>query len=258
MAVARLRLDELLVTRSLADDLRAAQGLIVAGHVLVADRRVDKPGTPVKVDAAVRLVGDRPGPYVSRGGLKLQGALDILSLNVNDLHCADIGASTGGFTDCLLQRGAAAVWAVDVGYGLLADKLRRDPRVVVRDRTHARALTPADCPFAIDLITVDVSFITVRAILPSLLGLLPVGGRVLAMVKPQFEADRGEVGDGGVVRDEAVRHAVVQRVVDAAHVWGAIVEGRAESPVHGPAGNREVFLLLRKTGSATVGGSDGH
>jgi 23S rRNA (cytidine1920-2'-O)/16S rRNA (cytidine1409-2'-O)-methyltransferase len=245
MAIPRLRLDALLVARSLADDLRSAQGLILAGQVLVDDRPQDKPGTAVRADAVVRLRGERSGPYVSRGGLKLQGALQALGLDVSGLHCADIGASTGGFTDCLLQHGAAAVWAVDVGYGLLAEKLRQDPRVIIRDRTHARDLTPSDKPFALDLITVDVSFIAARTLLPALATLVDAGGRLLVMVKPQFELAAHEVGAGGVVRDEAERATAVQRFLAAAASSGLQLESQADSEVAGPAGNREVFVLLR-------------
>lgn len=251
MAVSRLRLDALLVARSLADDLRTAQGLILAGQVLVDDRPNDKPGSAVRSDAMVRLRGERSGPFVSRGGLKLQGALQALGIGVEGLHCADIGASTGGFTDCLLQHGAAAVWAVDVGYGLLADKLRRDPRVVVRDRTHARDLVRDDRPFGLDLIAVDVSFIAARTLLPALAALIDQGGKLLVMVKPQFELPPQDVGAGGVVRDEAGRAAAVQRVVEAAAAAGLVVVAQADSEVAGPAGNREVFVLLQRV--ATTG-----
>lgn len=246
MAKQRSRLDELVVARALADDLHTAQGLIVAGHVLVADKRLDKPGAAVLVDAAVRLVGVREGPFVSRGGLKLQGALQALDLDVRGLACIDLGASTGGFSDCLLQLGAARVLAVDVGYGLLADKLRRDPRVTVRERTHVRELTRQSLPWPADLVTADLSFIALRPLLDTILGLVGPGGRALLMVKPQFEAERGEVGAGGVVRDDTLRCAIVQRVVQASQALGAVVLGQADSQLPGPSGNREVFLLLRR------------
>ncbi len=243
---ARMRLDQLLVARGLAEDTRAAQALVLAGQVVVGEQRVDKPGAPTLPDAPVRLTGVKAGPYVSRGGLKLQSALEALQLDVTGLHCLDVGASTGGFTDCLLQRGAARVIALDVGYGLLADKLRRDPRVTQLERTHARQLQAQQLPFEPQLITVDVSFIGVAGLLPVLLGVLAPGGRLLAMVKPQFEAARGEVPAGGVVRDDELRRAIAQRVVAAAQQLGAQLLGQADSGLAGPAGNREIFLLVGK------------
>lgn len=245
----RMRLDHLLVARGLAEDDHAAQALVLAGHVVVGEQRVDKPGAPIAQDAPLRVIGAKAGPYVSRGGLKLQSALQALELDVSGLACLDVGASTGGFTDCLLQRGAARVVALDVGYGLLAEKLRRDPRVTQLERTHARQLQASQLPFAPQLITVDVSFIGVAGLLPVLLGVLAPGGRLLAMIKPQFEAARGEVPVGGVVRDDDLRRAIAQRVVAAAVQLGAHVLGQADSAVAGPAGNREIFLLLSKGGA---------
>lgn len=245
----RMRLDQLLVARGLAEDAHAASALVLAGQVVVGEQRVDKPGAPTLQDAPLRVIGGKSGPYVSRGGLKLQSALEALALDVAGLDCLDVGASTGGFTDCLLQHGAARVVALDVGYGLLAEKLRRDPRVTQLERTHARQLQPQQIPFAPQLITVDVSFIGVAGLLPVLLGVLAPGGRLLAMVKPQFEASRGEVPAGGVVRDDELRRAIAQRVVAAAEQLGAQVLGQADSALAGPAGNREIFLLLCK-GSA--------
>lgn len=238
------RLDQLLVARGLAEDLHTAQALVLAGQVVVGEQRVDKPGAPTREDAPLRLTGVKQGPYVSRGGLKLQSALEALQVDVAGLDCLDVGASTGGFTDCLLQRGATRVVALDVGYGLLADKLRRDPRVIPLERTHIRDLRPGMLPFAPQLITVDLSFIGVANLLAVLLGALAPAGRLLLMVKPQFEAARGEVPSGGVIRDEALRQAIAQRVVVAAQQLGAVVLGQADSGVAGPAGNREIFLLL--------------
>lgn len=238
------RLDQLLVARGLAEDLHTAQAFVLAGQVVVGEQRVDKPGAPTRDDAPLRLIGAKAGPYVSRGGLKLQSALEALNIDVTGLDCLDVGASTGGFADCLLQRGAARVVALDVGYGLLADKLRRDPRVTPLERTHARDLKAEQLPFAPQLITVDLSFIGVAGLLAVLLGALAPGGRLLLMVKPQFEAARGEVPNGGVIRDEALRQAIAQRVVAAAQQLGAAVLGQADSAVTGPAGNREIFLLL--------------
>ncbi len=245
MSQPRLRLDALLVARSLADDLHAAQALVLAGDVVVGDHRADKPGQLVKHDVAVRLK-HAPGRYVSRGGEKLAGALDALSIDVAGLHCVDVGASTGGFTDCLLQRGALAVVAVDVGRGLLHERLRQDSRVIVKDRCHARDLCPADLPFAPDLLVADLSFIGLRPLLGSLIPLVRPGGDLLLMVKPQFEAERGEVPPGGVVSDPALCAAIVGRVEAAARVAGAQVLGSAPAGVPGPKGNREVFLWLRR------------
>ncbi|MSQ82185.1 MAG: TlyA family RNA methyltransferase [Myxococcales bacterium] len=244
MATSKLRLDELLVARSLAQDLRTAQALVLAGQVVVGERRADKPGEQVRPDVAVRLK-DQSGPYVSRGGLKLEAALDVLNVDVRGLSCADVGASTGGFCDCLLQRGAARVVAIDVGYGLLHDKLRRDPRVTVRERTHARELTAAGLPFAIELLVADLSFIGLQSLLPVLLGVVAAGGRLLLMVKPQFEAARSEVPVGGVIADSELAARIVDRVAIAARAHGAHVLGTAAAGVAGPAGNREVFLALR-------------
>lgn len=243
--MAKIRLDALLVARSLCDDLHRAQALVLAGQVVVADRRADKPGQ--LVDSAVPLrLKDQGGPFVSRGGLKLAAALDALQVPVAGKRCLDVGASTGGFTDCLLQRGVLAVVASDVGYGLLHDKLRRDPRVVVRERIHVRDLQLADLPFVPELLVADLSFIGLRALVPGLAALVAPGGQLLLMVKPQFEAAKREVPHGGVVSDPVLRQEVVQRVVLAALACGLQVLGQAEAGVAGPMGNREVFLWLGK------------
>lgn len=246
MAKPRRRADELLVARALADDLHRAQALILAGHVVAGERRVDKPGQPLAEDVPLRLTGIKHGRYVSRGGDKLQSALEALKISVEGAHCLDLGASTGGFCDCLLQHGAARVLAVDVGYGLLADKLRRDPRITLRERTHVRDLRRETLEFPVDFVTADLSFIALQPLLAGILALVEPGGRLLLMVKPQFEAARGEVGEGGVVRDDALRRALVQRVLDEAVRCGAELLGQADSQVAGPAGNREVFVLLRR------------
>jgi len=246
VATARLRLDALLVARGLADDAHTATALVLAGGVVVDDHRADKPGLLVRADAAVRLKS-APGRFVSRGGDKLAGTLDALAIDVAGLRCVDVGASTGGFTDCLLQRGAAAVVAVDVGRGLLHERLRQDARVIVRDRTHARDLRPEHLPFAADLLVADLSFIGLRPLLPALLRAVRPGGALLLMVKPQFEADRGEVPPGGVITDPDLGAAVVARVAAAARGAGAAVLGSAPAGVAGPKGNREVFLWLRRT-----------
>lgn len=240
-----------MVAAGLVADLREATGHIMAGRVMVGEHKVEKPGALVEADAAVRLIGGLPMPFVSRGGIKLDGALRHLGMDVTGLRCADVGASTGGFTDCLLQRGAAAVVAIDVGHGLLADKLRRDPRVHILERTHARALTRDLLPWPVDLLVMDVSFIGARTILPVLVALVHPGGRLLVLVKPQFELPASQVPAGGVVQDDGARWQAVKSVQDAARDLGLTLLATAESELSGPMGNREVFLLLqRPAGSA--------
>ncbi len=218
----------------------------MTGDVLVGDRPITKPGAEVPADAEVRL-RTADSPYVSRGGEKLAGALDAFGLEVRDLVAFDVGASTGGFTDCLLQRGARRVIALDVGYGQLAWKLRHDPRVVVIERTNARHLTPAMLPEAPDLAVVDVSFISLATVLPAVAGVLAPRGTIVALVKPQFEVGRGRVGKGGVVRDPAQRAEAVAGVRTAAEQLGLAVRGEAESVLSGPKGNREVFIWLARS-----------
>ncbi|MDQ7028445.1 MAG: TlyA family RNA methyltransferase [Ardenticatenia bacterium] len=234
------RLDVLLVRRGLAESRTRAQRLIMAGEVSVDGRAVAKPGVRVPLDAQV-TVRRRP-PYVSRGGLKLSAALDRFGLHPAGLVVADVGASTGGFTDVLLQRGAARVYAIDVGYGQLAWKLRQDPRVVVMERTNARRVEAL--PEQVDLVTVDVSFISLRLILPSARKWLRTDGDVIALVKPQFEAGREHVGKGGVVWDPAVHRRVLRELSAWArsHRWRLL--GMTASPLRGPAGNVEFFLWL--------------
>ncbi|MSP92391.1 MAG: TlyA family RNA methyltransferase [Myxococcales bacterium] len=243
---APCRLDERLVKDGLAPDLAEARALVLAGRVVVGPHRCDKAGTPVRADVAVRLAGEPASRYVSRGGLKLEAGLAALGLDVAGVRALDVGASTGGFTDCLLQHGAAGVVAVDVGYGLLADRLRKDPRVTVRERTHARALLPHEFACPVDLAVMDVSFTGARALLPAVMPLLGLIGRVLVLVKPQFEAARADVGPGGVVWDDAVRAQTVDAVAHAAGLLGLREVARVDCAVPGPAGNREVFLLLAR------------
>jgi 23S rRNA (cytidine1920-2'-O)/16S rRNA (cytidine1409-2'-O)-methyltransferase len=233
--VTRERIDLVLAQRGLAATRQQAQALILAGKVSVGGRTIDKAGTRVPLDAEVRI--EEGLPYVGRGGLKLAAALDAFDLRVSGWTVADVGASTGGFVDCLLQQGAGRVYAIDVGYGQLAWKLRQDPRVVVMDRTNARYLE--SLPDPIDLVTVDVSFISLRLILPVVEGWLRRGGHVVALVKPQFEAGRDQVGRGGVVRDPAVHRQVLEGLIDwaASRSWG--LRGLIRSPVTGPAGNIE-------------------
>jgi 23S rRNA (cytidine1920-2'-O)/16S rRNA (cytidine1409-2'-O)-methyltransferase len=230
------RLDVLLVERGLAESRAQAQALVLAGRV----PGFEKPGQ--QVDEAAELTLEQPPPYVSRGGDKLAHALDLLGVDPAGVDCLDLGASTGGFTDVLLQRGAARVIAVDVGYGQLHPRLREDPRVVVLERTNARALD--SLPFAPRLVVCDVSFISVTKVLPPALRLAAPGWQAVVLVKPQFEAGRGDVGKGGVVRDPAVRRRVVREVAEAALAWGGSPAGVVDSGLPGPKGNRELFLHL--------------
>ncbi len=239
------RLDILLVELGLAPTRAKAQALVLAGQVVVDDQRIDKPGTRVSADAEVRLKGE-PMPYVSRGGLKLEAALRHFQLDVRGAVCADIGASTGGFTDCLLQAGAARVYALDVGRGQLHARLRSDPRVVLREGVNARHLDPSELPEPVSVLVLDVSFISLTQVLPATVPALSPGGVTVALVKPQFEAGRGQVGKGGVVRDDTVRAEAVARVRTCMEQLGLVAVGAVDSPVHGPAGNREILLVARR------------
>jgi 23S rRNA (cytidine1920-2'-O)/16S rRNA (cytidine1409-2'-O)-methyltransferase len=231
------------VREGLVETRSRASALIRAGCVLVDDVPVDKPGTAVRPEAALRL-RDAGRRFVSRGGEKLAGALEDLGLDPRGRACLDLGASTGGFTDCLLQAGARSVVAVDVGYGQLDTRLRGDPRVAVLDRTNARHLQSESVPPDIELVTVDVSFISVRLLLPVIARIAP-RAELLVLVKPQFEVGKGEVGKGGVVRDAALRAGAVESVAASARGLGYEAVGSAESRLAGPKGNREVFLWLR-------------
>jgi 23S rRNA (cytidine1920-2'-O)/16S rRNA (cytidine1409-2'-O)-methyltransferase len=242
------RLDVLLVERGLAESRTKAQALILAGEVVVGDQRVDKPGHLVPVESELRLKGEVL-PYVSRGGLKLKGAIDHFHLDVKGAVCADIGASTGGFTDCLLQEGAVRVHAIDVGYAQLHQKLRADPRVLSRERVNARYLTEQELPEPLDVVVVDVSFISLEQVLPPVLPRLRPGGLLVALVKPQFEVGRENVGKGGVVRDPVARQGAIDRIRDFVVKAGFDVLGTIDSPVPGPAGNVEALLAARKQGS---------
>jgi 23S rRNA (cytidine1920-2'-O)/16S rRNA (cytidine1409-2'-O)-methyltransferase len=233
-----------MVARGLAQTRAKAQGLILAGRVLLAGKVETKCGATAGPDQEI-AVSPSPRPFVSRGGEKLAGALDDLGISVTGAVALDVGASTGGFTDCLLRRGALRVFAVDVGESLLDDSLRRDPRVVVLERVNFRHPPPDLLPQKVCLATVDVSFISLRHILPPLRAFLLPGAGVVALVKPQFEAGRGSVGKGGVVRDETERRRAVQAVGEFAREAGFSLLGEAESRVKGPKGNREVFLHLR-------------
>ena len=240
----KVRLDKLLVERGLCDSRTRAQALILAGEVVVGDHAVTKPGTAVDAEASVRLKGGQPNPYVSRGGLKLRAALDAFPIPVPDAICLDVGASTGGFTDCLLQAGAARVYALDVGYGQLAWKLANDPRVVVMDRQNIRKLEPGQIPEPIDLAVADCSFISLTKVLPHLPPLLRPGADLVVLVKPQFEVGRERVGKGGIVRDDEARSAALENVAAAAEELGFQIRGHVASPIAGREGNREWLLWL--------------
>ncbi len=241
----RKRADVLLVERELAANRSRAQALLLAGRVYSGPRRIDKAGELLPEDAELRVRGtDR---YVSRGGTKLEGALVALGLHAENLVCVDIGASTGGFTDCLLQHGAARVFAVDVGHGQLDVKLRGDARVVVMERTNARYLTAADFEAPVDLAVVDASFISLELLLPAISALLGPGGRVLALIKPQFEAGKQAVQRGrGVIRDPAVRDAAIAKVRASIQANGFELLGECDSTLPGPKGNLERFVLAAK------------
>ena len=241
----KVRLDVYLVERGLQESRQRAQAAIMSGQVFVGGQRVDKPGTPVAEDAAVEIRGGAPR-YVSRGGLKLEKAMDIWPIRLADAVCMDVGASTGGFTDCMLQNGAAKVYAVDVGYGQLAWSLRSDGRVVCLERTNARYLTRQQIPEEPDFASVDVSFISLRLILPAIAGVLREGGQVVCLIKPQFEAGREKVGKKGVVRDPAVHLEVLERFLIHARDSGFTVRALSFSPIRGPEGNIEYLGWLEK------------
>ena len=242
----RQRLDLLVVERGLADSRTQARALILAGAVIAGEQRVDKPGSLVDPAITLRLkAGTRPA-YVSRGGQKLEAGLRAFGLNVAGSVALDVGASTGGFTDCLLQHGAAKVFAVDVGYGQLAWKLRRDPRVVNLERRHVRSVLPDELAPTPGVAVIDTSFISLTLVIPKVLSLIADRGQVLALVKPQFEVGKGRVGKRGVVRDPRLHAEVLDRLQAHADAWGVAVKGVTESPLHGPKGNVEFFLYLEK------------
>lgn len=236
------RLDKLLVLRGLAETRSKAQALILAGQVFSAQQRLDKPGLMIALDAELTL--KETMPYVSRGGLKLAAALDYFKLEVADFTCLDVGASTGGFTDCLLQRGAAKVVALDVGHGQLAWKIRQDARVEAREHINARFLQPEDFADKFDLAVCDVSFISLRLILAVLPPLLKRPAQVITLIKPQFEVGREEVGKGGIVRDEAAQLRVVDEIITFAATVGLQSQGVIDSPILGQDGNREFLACF--------------
>ncbi|HSH12291.1 MAG TPA: TlyA family RNA methyltransferase [Desulfurivibrionaceae bacterium] len=238
------RLDQLVLQHGLAPTLTKAQALIAAGQVLVNDQPADKAGSLFAADSRLRLRGKTTCPYVSRGGLKLAAGLKHFHLDPAGFICADVGASTGGFTDCLLQLGAAKVYAIDVGYGQLAWKLRQDPRVVVMERTNARNLHSGDLAEPLDLAVIDASFISLKTLLPPLLLLFSKTIRVLALIKPQFEVGKGQLGTGGVVRDSDLHEQVIAEIENFAGELGLAPQGVCPSPILGPKGNREFLIYL--------------
>lgn len=241
----RQRADHLVVEQGLATSRTKAQALILAGAVLTEEgKRIDKPGEMLGGDIKLRIKGE-PLPFVSRGGLKLAAALDRFSLKVQDAVCLDVGASTGGFTDCLLQRGAQRVYAVDVGYGQLAWSLREDPRVVVLERVNIRELEPSQIPEPCVVLVIDVSFISLTLVLPAAQRFLAPGARLVALVKPQFEVGRERVGKGGIVRDESARRDALERVVQCASALGWEDVQTMDSPILGAKGNHEYLMTAR-------------
>ena len=248
----KIRADLLLVERGLAPSRERARALILAGRVSTADRRIDKAGDQLKSDAQLDVRGD-DHPYVSRGGLKLAGALEDFDFDPNGMVAADFGASTGGFTDCLLSRGANRIYAIDVGYGQLHDRLRADERVVVMERTNARHLERGDLPEPVDLVVIDASFIGLEKLLPAAYAVLGPTGQVIALVKPQFEVGPGQVGKGGVVRDPAQRQAAIDAAARAAESHSFRVMARTDCRIRGPKGNLEAFLWLVR-GDQTASG----
>ena len=236
----RDRLDRALVLRGLAESREQAGRLILSGNVRVDGVPVDKQAHLVPLEAHIEVIG-KTEPYVSRGGRKLESALDAFHIDPHGLIAMDVGASTGGFTDCLLQRGAQRVYAVDVGYGQLDWRIRQDPRVIVLDRQNIRYLATSAVPDPIDVAVIDVSFISLALVLPAVLPFLRRPARVVALIKPQFEVGRGQVGRGGIVRDDAQRRAASERIVAFAEQLGLGSLGILDSPVHGQKGNREIL-----------------
>ena len=239
------RLDKLLVEKGIAPTREKARALIMAGKVVIEGKVIDKPGAKIDLESPIHLKGEI-SPYVSRGGEKLEGALEAFDIHPERLVVMDVGASTGGFTDCVLQKGARKVYAVDVGYGQLAWKLQKDPRVVNLERRNVRYLRREEVEEEVDLILIDTSFISIEKFIPHLLGFLKKGGAILSLIKPQFEVGRGEVGRGGLVRDVRLHQKVIDRISNFCRELGLKVLGVTESPLLGPKGNKEFFIYLRK------------
>jgi len=243
---SRKRLDILLVERSLVTSREQARRLIMTGAVVVDEQRIDKPGALVDVSAALRIKEERRSPYVSRGGHKLEAGLRAFGLDVRGVIALDVGASTGGFTDCLLQHGAAKVFAVDVGYGQLAWSLRQDPRVICLERCNIRTLDSSVLDEEPTLAVIDASFISLSLIIPKVIEFLVPQGIIVALIKPQFEVGKGKVGKGGVVREPSLHSEVITHLCTQAEGWNANVNGVIQSPLLGPKGNKEFLLCLQK------------
>lgn len=244
----KIRLDRLLVDRGLVESREKGQALIFAGQVLVNGQKQDKAGVLVPGDAEIRILGEQM-PYVSRGGLKLEAAVRELVIDVSGKTALDVGASTGGFTDCLLQHGAKKVYAVDVGYGQMAWKLRQDPRVVLIERTNIREMDPSLVPERIDIVTIDVSFISLEKVVPSVMQFLGPKAEIVALIKPQFEVGREQVGKGGIVRDDAAREASKEKIVHFVQEQGFEVKGVIPSPITGQDGNMEFLIYAMRHGA---------
>lgn len=244
MAAGKKRLDLVMIEKGLVHSRQRAQALIMAGKVLVNNHIVDKPGTLVSPESDIVLQGE-DHPYVSRGGLKLEKALHTLKIDINGFVCLDVGASTGGFTDCLLQHGAGRVYAVDVGYGQLSWKLRQNPRVVVIERMNIRHMQPETIPQLVDLVTIDVSFISLKKVVPEILKFMKKSAGILALIKPQFEVGKKNVGKGGVVRDPVLHAHVIDNLSEFFIKKHLFCEWVIPSPILGPKGNREFFISLK-------------
>jgi 23S rRNA (cytidine1920-2'-O)/16S rRNA (cytidine1409-2'-O)-methyltransferase len=243
--MAKKRMDTLMVEKNLAPSREKAKRMILAGEVFIKSNRVDKPGTTVDEESEI-MVKSRSNAFVSRGGFKLDKALDTVEININDATFLDVGASTGGFTDCLLKRGAKKVFAIDVGYGQLAWEIRNDPRVVPMERTNIRYVTPEDIGEACDGAVIDVSFISLTKVLPAVIDLLKQDAKIITLIKPQFEAGKGNVGKNGVVRDKKTHVTVVSTVLEACTAIGLSLEYLDYSPIKGPKGNIEFLACFTK------------
>lgn len=246
------RLDVLLVKKGLAESREKAKAIIMSGNVFIKGQREDKAGTTFEEEGLEIEIKGSTLPYVSRGGLKLEKAMSVFEINVQDMICMDIGASTGGFTDCMLQNGAAKVYSIDVGHGQLAWSLRQDKRVVCMEKTNFRYVTPQEIADVIEFAATDVSFISLTKILPPAYALLKNGAFMVCLIKPQFEAGREHVGKKGVVRDPLIHEEVVKKIVEHTMSIGFSVEGMDYSPIKGPEGNIEYLLYLRKTGNTVI------
>jgi len=245
--VNRKRLDLVLFEKQLVSSRQRGKSLIMAGKVMVDNKKVDKPGTIVHPDSNIEIIEDLP--FVSRGGFKLLEGLSSFHINPEGMVCLDVGASTGGFTDCLLQKGAKTVFSVDVGYGQLAWKLRTDPRVIVMERTNIRELSSDALPGQVDLVTIDVSFISLRIVIPAVLKFMKNKGDIIALIKPQFEIGKGKVGKGGVVRNPEDHLFVIQELMTFFDGIGLTAGTAIPSPILGPKGNKEFLIHLQKKGS---------